>query len=576
MAFLCLLCLLPARIHSALADRVTVAVSGVTGELRNNVLGTVDLRTQGRRDLTPAEIEQLVARAPADVDRALQPFGYYHAEVDAKLHRTGAGRWRADLAVRPGPPVRLDTVDVRVTGPGSSDPRFRRIVDRFPLKKGGVLRHGDYENGKAALVQQAARSGYIDAAFDTAVVRVDPARNAASVVLHLDTHERRYFGPVDFDQTVLEPRLAEGYVPFRTGEPFDARKLLDLQDALAGGPYFRGAEITPRRDLERNGLVPIDVRLVPSAPRHLALGVGYGTDQGPFARVDLEFRRLNRRGHRLENAFVYSQIEKSASTRYEFPWVHPRTDFFSFRVVAADLRPVTSRTQQILVGPSLHTKLGDWTRTLSLDFDHEYFTIGTQTRTSRFLIAGIHEAETQNEQRIMPRIGRRIDLDLRGSPARMMPLSDGAFVRAAARGKWIAPLGRRIRGLVRVEAGTTWTDDFSRLPPTLRFFAGGAQSVRGFAYQAIGPRDASGQVIGGPNLAVASVEVDQRILPQWRVAAFYDAGSVFARTGGPIADAVGVGVRYVSPVGPVRLDAAMPLGESRNTIRFHFTVGPDL
>lgn len=562
--------------HPASADRVQVTVSGVSGELRTNVLGTVGLRTQGRRDLTRAEIEQLVARAPADVDRALQPFGFYHAQVDATLHRTGTGRWRADLVVRPGAPVRVDTVDVRVTGPGAGDPRFRRLVERFPLKTGGVLRHAAYENGKAALLQQAARDGYIDAAFDTAAIRVDPARNAASVALHFETGERHYFGPVDFEQSVLEPRLAEGYVPFHAGEPYDAGKLLDLQEALAGGPYFRGAEITPRRDLERNGVVPIDVRLVPSPPRHLALGVGYGTDQGPFARADLELRRLNRRGHRLDNAFVYSQVEKSASTRYEIPWGHPRTDFLAFRVVTADLRPVTSRTQQILAGPSFNTRLGSWTRTLSLDFDHEYFTIGTQTRTSRFLIAGIHEAETQNERRITPRIGRRIDLDLRAAPARMMPLSDGAFVRADARAKWIAPLAPGTRGLVRVEAGTTWTDDFSRLPPTLRFFAGGAQSVRGYAYQAIGPRDASGQVIGGPNVGVGSLEIDHRILPQWRVAAFYDAGAVFARTGGPIADAVGLGVRYVSPVGPVRLDAAMPLRDPRNTIRFHFTVGPDL
>jgi translocation and assembly module TamA len=116
----------------------------------------------------------------------------------------------------------------------------------------------------------------------------------------------------------------------------------------------------------------------------------------------------------------------------------------------------------------------------------------------------------------------------------------------------------------------------------MRFFAGGDQSVRGFEYQQLGSLDEEGNVIGGPVLLTGSVELEYRFLQKWRflekwgIAAFYDTGNAMESFSGSLERGAGVGLRWVSPIGPIRADAAWALSEPGRPVRFHLTVGPDL
>jgi translocation and assembly module TamA len=153
-------------------------------------------------------------------------------------------------------------------------------------------------------------------------------------------------------------------------------------------------------------------------------------------------------------------------------------------------------------------------------------------------------------------------------------LSDTDLVQLDLRGKRVDTLSERWRLLTRAEAGVTLIDSVDDLPASLRFYAGGDNSVRGYDYQSLGPLGDDGDVIGGRYLVAASAEVDYLIKDKWRLAAFVDTGNAFDDTDTELKTGAGIGARWQSPVGPVRLDFAVPLDEDGWQI--HFTLGPDL
>ena len=125
--------------------------------------------------------------------------------------------------------------------------------------------------------------------------------------------------------------------------------------------------------------------------------------------------------------------------------------------------------------------------------------------------------------------------------------------------------------------GRTFSPDFRDLPATLRFFTGGDQTVRGFRYLELGPRDAAGESIGGRALIAGSLEVDYRFLERWAVAAFHDAGNALDSFSSlSLERGIGGGLRWLSPIGLIRLDAAFAVSRPGSPLRIHFIIGPDL
>ncbi|MDF1529045.1 MAG: BamA/TamA family outer membrane protein, partial [Sedimenticola sp.] len=153
--------------------------------------------------------------------------------------------------------------------------------------------------------------------------------------------------------------------------------------------------------------------------------------------------------------------------------------------------------------------------------------------------------------------------------------SDVRFFQLQAAAKWIYPLGAG-RLLIRGDTGLTLTEDFEKLPASYRFFAGGDQSVRGYGYQALGPKNTDGTVVGGRYLLSGSVEYEYPIKDDWSAALFVDAGNAVDGWNEELKRSAGVGLRWRSPVGPIRLDLAIPEDTSEDSFRIHFSMGADL
>jgi translocation and assembly module TamA len=550
-----------------------VEVEGVRRELERNIRSVLSLEQEDEDGLTEERIRRLHAGAAAEIGQALQPFGYYRPRIRSELRQEG-DRWIARYEVDAGPPIKVASVDLRVTGAGAGDPRFQRIALDFPLREGEVLLHPSYEQGKEALEDLAAEEGYIEAAFQRSQVRVDLERYRADVVLHFDTGPRYLFGDVTFSGNILNRDLLTGYVNFKPGEPLDVNKLLEMQNALSDSPYWSRVEVVTQPERAARLRVPVEVNLVPSKTMRFSGGVGYGTDTGARVRGGWELRRINRRGHRGEAEVLASEIERSVKLSYLIPGPYPRTDTLSWN--AAYAREITdaSDSETGLLGGQLTQYRGGWHESYSLTFQREDFEVGLDEGISNLLIPGAGWERVKADDRIDTRRGYRLLLTLQAADENL--LSDSSFLQAQAEGKAIHTLGGRHRLIGRAQAGYTATDEFRELPPRIRFFAGGDRSVRGYSFRSLGREDEEGNVIGGEALLVGSLEYELLFLEKWGAAVFYDAGNASRDFSRELAHGAGFGLRWRSPIGPIRADLAWALTEEGRPLRFHLNIGPDL
>lgn len=559
----------------AFAARVECRVEGIADdEIAKNVTTALAIaRAQDRKDLTPGEIERMHRRAPVEIAAAVAPYGYYNAVVDDTLLARGDDRFTARYRVTLGEPVRVRNVSVTVAGAGRERPPFPKLVSEYPLQAGDVLDQRAYERRKNTFAVAASDSGYLDASFTVSTILVDRDENVADIHLAFDTGPRYAFGPVMFDSSGVDERVLRSFLTFQRGEPFRYDKLLAFQSSLGGAPYFGRVEAIPRRDLASNHEVPIEVKLEPRKPRRYEIGVGYGTDTGPRLLLSAEFRRLNRAGHRFNGRVNVSEVELSLHADYFMPSLYPSTHAYTIGATIARLDPVAYTTDRIALGPTRSQKRWGWLESITISYEREDYRIASETGITDLVIAGLTYRWKRADDDIFPTRGIRVDLGLRGAHAGLF--SSQSFLSPTASAKGVRGLGGGVRLIGRVDTGWVDSSTFRDLPPTIRFFTGGDNSVRGYEYLSLGPRDENGQVVGGELLLVTSAEIEFPLPGKFGIAAFYDGGNAFTEVGeGVYEQGVGGGLRWRSPVGPIRLDLAFPV--HHDDWQFHFTMGPDL
>ncbi len=556
------------------ADSVDVTTTGVSGELRDNVranLGLVSLAD--RDDLSEAAIRRLHQRATQQIQRALQPFGYYEARVQGRLRRVAEGKWSATYDIEAGDAVVVGDVAVEVTGPGRDEPGVRQALAAQRLESGVPLRHAAYEQLKSALRRAALDAGYLDAAFTRHRLLVSRAAGRADVELTLDTGPRFEFGTITIEQDALTDALALAYVDIATGEPYDQTRLLDAQYALQDSGYYSVVRVSAERERAVDQRVPVTITATARKRQRYSAGVGYATDSGPRVSLGWENRRINNRGHRANFDIRLSTTGLNLSNRYVVPFRDPRTDRYTWLLAhrTEDLGDDTTSQRQE-AGLSQTRVFGNWQRLLFLELTREVTEISSARSTDLLLVPGIGFSRTRSDEPVQPRRASRVTADLRGSGG--MLGADTNFLRLKLETRLIRPLGAG-RILLRADTGVSAVDDFGELPASLRFFAGGDRSVRGFGLNDLGPRNADGSNIGGRHFFAGSAELEWPIAGRWSTAVFVDGGNAFNQFGDELEFSAGIGGRLRTPVGVVRLDVAKPVTVGRPW-RLHLGLGPDL
>jgi len=553
---------------------VDIEIKGLSDELATNVRLFLSIeQQQGHRLLSEARLRRLHQKAPQEINNALRPFGYYRPVIKTKLTQVSPAHWRATYTIDPGPPLLIGQFNFTISKGLRQDPEFQKLVQNLPLKKGAVFNHLKYENIKASLAELAAERGYFKARFVAHRVAIDLNAYEARVYLNYDGGPRYRFGDVLLKQDVLAPDFLRRYIPFKTGSPYTLYELIDLQHALNDSDYFQTVEVSP--GLATDDLkVPINVALSPRKHHRYTMGIGYGTDTGARAKFGVEVPRVNRRGHRFSADARLSEIGYSLTAQYRVPVLNPRTDQMIYSAGVINEKTDVSDSTIKTIGATLNRNHDRWREATSLNYQQEEYVIGADRGVSTLLIPGINWSRTWGRNFIYTLDGLRLDIGLRGATKKL--ISDTDFFQLTSGIKAITPLGGSNRIILRGNLGSTWTDDFHQLPSSVRFFAGGSQSVRGYAYQSLGPVDASGKVVGGKYLMVGSVELEHRLNNKWGLAVFYDGGNAIDNIDEKLQRGAGFGLRWQSPVGPVRIDVANAVSRPDHPWRLHISIGPDL
>lgn len=559
----------------AAAAPLSVVISGVDGEIEENIRASLDLvRHSNREDLSEAGIRRLYERARLQVREAMRPFGYYRPRIRTDLAQVEDG-WRVTLDIDPRAPVLVTEIDVRLEGEGREEGALRDIIRQSPLAVGRRLQHQEHDRLRTRLMATARSLGYFDANFEQRLLEVEPAVLSARVVLHLQTGPRYRIGALTIDQDIIGDRLLSRVVTLREGEPYDAGRLLEMQYRLTDTLYFSNALVetgTPDPDTRT---VPVRIETVPTRRQRIRLGVGYATDTELRGSVDVDWRRLNRAGHTARTSLNLSTRQTEFGARYRIPVGDPLKDRLLLRgkITREELADLESERSEL--GVSLVNTLGNgWQRNLFADLVHERtLTSGTETSSDNLLVPGVAYEKLAADDILFPRRGYRLRGELRGSHE-TLGTSDG-FARLELEANRVVARGADWRFFLRSTLGIGLSDELEDLPASQRFFAGGDQSVRGYSFNALGPRDADGNVIGGRHLVFASVEAERLVWRRVALAAFVDAGNALEDFGDPVEVSAGLGVNVHTPIGTLRISVARSVTESRSP-RFHISLRPDL
>ncbi len=550
-----------------------VELLGVEGAERDNVLALLRLDDEPC-DAPRRVIEQAFRRVETDIQAALEAFGYYDSAVTQSL-RFESDCWEATIRVTLAEPVILRSVSLELTGDAEQDRAFAAFLQNPRLRSGQRLVHGDYEALKSVLSTLALERGYPDAQFAAGRIDVYPEEHAADIELRFDSGDRYRFGPILLDQSVLNDALIYRYFEFSEGDFYDSRLLAESRLELVNSGYFDAVNIVPGTPQPEGRVIPVSVVLRPSAKTQISYGIGLSTDTGARFRFGRNIRRFNPAGHQLSVNGLLSPVVTEASANYRMPYGDPRSEWISFDVGGKRENTDTSTSRSLQLGARrvLERDTG-WIRTDSLNYLVEDFDVSTQSGRSRLLIPGLQWSRLRADDAIRPRNGSKLTFELRGAADSV--ISDTSFFQLVAEGKWIWTIGRSSRFLVRGKAGRIWENSFLNLPPSVRFFAGGDNSVRGFDFETIGPLNEIGEVIGGSRLITSSIEIEKQLKPLWSIALFADAGDAFISASPNFSSSVGIGARWRSPLGPIRVDIAKPQTGIERDVRLHISLGPDL
>jgi translocation and assembly module TamA len=548
----------------------TLNITGANAELERNIRAHVSLT--GLDCATPiARLNRLLPEMRQNLLRASRALGYYRMESEITLEQS-ATCWTLNMQLEPGLRVTVSDINIAII---SSENLFGSLYDNLSMRVGDPLNHAAYEQIKSDLSGLAVEQGFFAARFASSQLQLDLQANSASVDIEFDPGERFRFGAIMIDPIAeLSDEFIRRYIEFSADTYYSASALLELRNALNNSQYFSEVSVTPSLSEAENQRIPIQVVLRTRPRRVYSAGTGVTTDIGPRLRLDYEDRYLNPSGHKFEVKSGASPIQQNIDLNYSIPMSKPATE--SLQISSGFLREDNDTYQ------NKTTKLGvtystinrfNWRQNLFTNYQHDDYTLNDEREIADILLGGLNLSRTRANDALFPTKGWRLFGQISGASADL--LSTTTFLQLNLAGKLIQGIGVG-RVLLKFEAGTTLVDDFADLPVSLKYFSGGDQSVRGYRYQSLGPLNADGEVEGGKHVLSAGIEYDFPVANNWKMAVFTDAGNAFDNWNDyRLNKSVGVGIRWLSPIGPIRFDLASAL-DNDNKLRLHITMGPDL
>ena len=543
--------------------------------------------------INSAELERLMRAAPAQARGLLETEGYFNAEVTVAHQGTAAegGVPLLKVSVQPGPRATVAGFTLEAHGDlqtavASNDAAALRelaaLRAQWPMREGDVFRQSTWSDAKNSTLARLRADGYAAASWATTSARVDAPANRVVLAVALDSGPLYRLGPVRIDglQRYDEDSVHK-LATFNVGDPYSEKALLDFQERLQKLGLFEGASVELDADPATAGAAPVLVHVKELTQQQATVGIGYSANTGARLSVEHTDRRVFGSRWVAKNKV---QLGPDLQTWEGDLTSHPLDGLYRNLVAGSATRLRAADQVQL----SWNARLGRTQDTPRIE--RLYFGEFVHSRVESDALNSQADAASYNyhwvyrdiDNVLLPTKGLTTSAQAalgyaRGSRAVLnepVENAQGPFGRIYARFTWYRPLGASWYGTARLEAGEVFTRNVVGIPDTLLFRAGGDDSVRGYGYRTLGPT-VDGVTTSGRNLLTGSLEIARPISPNYPAywwAAFVDAGNAADRwVDLKPAVGYGVGLRWRSPVGPLRVDVAY--GQQVHQLRMHLSVG---
>lgn len=543
-------------------------INGISGELENNV-GLYLKQLQGEKASAT-----LQTHAKKQVQTSLKALGYYKPTVKIS-YQQASQTLVAD--VERGPATRIKAINITITGDGKNDEQLQQTIANLKIKQGEILNHSAYASAKSKIEGQLLERGYFDVKWQVHRLAVSLKTNSVDVEFSFDTGARYQFGPVVLGNPTQAEKYIRSIADFEQGQPYTATEISEFNLALSSTPYFNSVRVYADIANRAEQQVPIKVDVLHKPENSFEVGGGYSTDLGPKVRFKWTKPWITEDGHYLESNLNVSKRQQDISLAYTVPVDDPNDDLWRFSVGYKLEDELTNDVySKILTGQLQRQWLtdDDWIRTVFLRRDRETYRIGDEEQSSKMLMPGISYAKKDTKGGTTPYWGEQwlISAEFGLEDA----FSTTNIFRVQFQNAWLRTYLDKHLVFLRANMGAMLVDDIDNVPFSLRFYAGGDQSVRGFAYQSISPEDEEGRLIGGKYLLSGTVEYNYQFAQNWRAALFVDSGTATNDFSDEVQVGAGFGFRYLTPVGPVRIDHAWGLTKESKSTRLSITIGPEI
>jgi translocation and assembly module TamA len=615
----------------AAGDEVSFVITGVPDPLLSNVRSHVeDFGFRGSAGVTAGQVEELAENSVERAKAALKPFGFYHPNISTRFVSAGRDRWRINLRIEPGPPLRVGQATVEVRGDGALQEELREWRENWPLGPGTILNQAVWDEQKQNALSLAVTQGYLNAAFVQHKLELDLVRNEAALALILDTGEQAVFGSLDFVQDAVEPHTLANVPRFSPGDPYRPDLVESLRLDLWTTGYFTDIDVEEVRLLDQSPPTVNIAASMESGWRNTYQGaLGFGTDTGFRTQALWSRRPLSPRGDRLDLGIGYQEIDDQFTLRadYRIPrrtdkrqfWVSNLTlrrdkqdlevkrfddDEDFVKLAAGNVEDVFLRIGRLHVRDIAQGRIR-YFETIFAQYLRESYSYDPGEDAEPQVLDLLRDAEFGSIFRdtvSTTALGIEWDwpavtgsgFDITGHHERAWVFtssdlwaSDRDFTQVFLSSRHSFIRADRWKLLLRAEAGYTEAKvdrltidlqgeplglSLTRLPSQYRFKAGGSHSVRGYGFEELSNND-----VGSNHMIAASAEIEMRFRENWSVAAFVDIGNAFNDWNDfELRKGAGVGIRWYSIVGALRLDVAQALDIEGRPWRLHFTIGTPL
>ncbi|NUO88661.1 MAG: outer membrane protein assembly factor [Cupriavidus sp.] len=536
-------------------------------------------RYKDRTDLSQDQFDYMVETVGEQVRAFTSTEGYFDPTTTTRVEGEGDKRV-VHVVVDPGARTLIRNVDLQVTGPAAtqSPEQVAEMKAKWGLPAGEPFRQNDWDKAKEDALVTLQSHTYYGARLAASQARIEPDELRADLSAHYASGPAYRLGPLKVTGTRRYPeQIIYNVNPLNEGEPYRVERLLELQRAIQNQPYFSNVQVDlePPPDAAQapDGVVtaPVTVRVREYPVHRLNSGVGFTTDTGAQVEGRYSYYNLFNRAWTFDSQ---ARIEQKRSYLFAEAAMPPSRGAYRNSVYSSYERTIdieNTDTTSLRAGLKRARSREKYDVAMSLDFYYDkLLPIGQDSQISKALVPAFAWTRRDVDNPVFPRRGNVINTQI-GVAAKNL-LSDATFLRLYGRIRQYVPVGKRDLVVARLELGADLSgDSASQIPATLRFRAGGTDSIRGYSYQSIGTRSGA-SILPAKYLSTGSLEYQYWFKPDWGAAVFWDAGTAANDLRGvKIYHGVGVGVRWRTPVGPLQLDVGYGIQERQ--FRPHISLG---